>query len=291
MLEKILIGTDFSPASDCLIGCVGELKALGLRRAVLAHIIYVANTPGLEDRIKVDAASDLERQKLLLEEQGIEVTAELRLGLPARDLNILAEQHEVDAIVISSRGHGLWRSLLGSVSFKLLQIADRPVFLAPVRVVGEGEHCQFSVCLKAFQNILVPIDFSKNSEKVVVYLEGLLSTFKAPVTLLHVIDAKFAEVNLSGRELEEYRKRAAGLLDELQLRLQAAGGLVEVELVSGTPWEEIVKRTRDGRFSLVLMGSRGRGFFQEALLGSVANEVSRHAEVPVILVPALRRDV
>ncbi len=289
-MEKILIGTDFSPASDCLIGCVGELKALGLKHAVLAHIIYVANTPGLEDRIKIDAAPALERQKLLLEEQGIEVTGELRLGIPARDLKILAEQHEVDAIVIGSRGHGLWRSLLGSVSFKLLQIADRPVFLAPVKVVGEGENCQFSVCLKAFQSILVPVDFSRNNENVVAYLDSLLRTCKAPVTLLHVIDAKFAEVNLSGGEPDAYRMHASGLLDEIRQRLEAAGGTVETELVSGVPWEEIVKRTRDGRFSLVLMGSHGRGFFQEALLGSVANEVARHAETPVVFVPVLRHE-
>lgn len=286
MLEKVLIGTDFSLASDCLIRCVGELKALGLKQAVLAHVIYVANAPGLEDRMRGEDSPELERQKKLLEEQGVEVTTELQLGIPARDLNALARQHHVDAMVIGSRGHGLWRSLFGGVASKLLQIAERPVFLAPVRVVGEGENCQLSVCLKSFQNILVPVDFSKNSDQVVTWLETLLQTFNASVTLLHVIDAKFAEVNLSGRELENYRNRAAGQLEELKQRLQGAGGLVETELVSGTPWVEVTNRTRGDRFSLVLMGSHGRGFFQQALLGSVANEVARNAELPLLIIPS-----
>jgi nucleotide-binding universal stress UspA family protein len=285
MFEKILIGTDFSPASDCLIRCVGELKSLGLQHAILAHVLYVANTPGLEDRMEAEAVPELRRQKELLEKEGIEVTTELHLGIPARDLNDLAQRHNVDAIVIGSRGHGLWRSLFGGVAFKVPQIADRPVFIAPVRVVGEGENCQLSVCLKTLENILVPIDFSKNSEKLVACLENLLKTFKVSVTLLHVIDAQFAEINLSGREVEAYRKRAAGELDELKLKLQGAGALVETELVSGTPWKEIVDRTGGDAFSLVLMGSHGKGFFQEARLGSVANEVSRQTELPVLFVP------
>lgn len=285
MIAKVLIGTDLSPASDCLIRCVGELKALGLRRAVLAHVIYVANTPGLEDRLQVEDAPELRRQKELLEEQGIEVTTELSLGIPALELNALATKHSVDAILISSRAHGLWRSLLGSVSFKMLQIAKRPLFLAPVRVLGEGENCQFSAYLKVFRNILVPTDFSRNSDQVIVYLERLLKSFKASITLLHVIDVKFTGIYLSGWELEDYKKHAAGELHNLKQRLQNFGGLIDVELVSGTPWKEIVDRTRGDRFSLVLMGSHGKDFFQEAMLGSVANEVARQTELPVLFVP------
>ena len=105
------------------------------------------------------------------------------------------------------------------------------------------------------------------------------------MTLLHVVDRKFAQINLSGWELEAHNKRAAGRLDELKQRLQRAGGLADTELVSGTPWKEIVNRTRDERFSLVLMGSHGKGFFEEAMLDSVANEVSRQTELPVLFIP------
>jgi nucleotide-binding universal stress UspA family protein len=213
MFAKVLIATDLSPASTCLLRCVGELKALGLKQAVLAHVIYVANTPGLENRMEVEDLPELRVQQQLLAEQGIEVVMAMPQGIVARELDALAEEHQVDAIVAATRGHGLLRSLLGSVAFKLLQIARRPLFLAPVKVLGEGESCQFSVCLKSLQNILVPVDFSENSAKVIAYLEQLLKTSKPSLTLLHVIDAKFAEVNLSRRGLEEYRKVAADQLD------------------------------------------------------------------------------
>lgn len=56
MFEKLLIATDLSPASDCLLQCAGELQATGLKQAILAHVIYVANTPGLEDALEADAS-------------------------------------------------------------------------------------------------------------------------------------------------------------------------------------------------------------------------------------------
>ncbi|HDR47078.1 MAG TPA: universal stress protein [Geoalkalibacter subterraneus] len=288
MFKKILIGTDFSLASDCLIRCVGEFKGLGLERVILAHIIYVANAPGLEDRMKSEDVPEIQRQKQLLEAQGFEVTTEIHLGIPARELKALAERYEVDAIVMGSRGHGFWRSLLGSVSFKMLQISDRPVFLAPVRVVGEGESCQLSVCFNSFQNILVPVDFSTNSDRIIDYLETMLEKYKASLTLLHVIDNKYVETSLSGQEAEHYRKQVDNQLKELKQRLEKAGGQVETELAEGTPWEKIVNRTRSDRFSLVVMGRHGRGFFQEALLGSVANEVSRQTELPVLFLPLFK---
>jgi nucleotide-binding universal stress UspA family protein len=107
MFEKILIATDLSPASDCLVQCAADLKTIGMKQAVLAHVVYVANTPGLEDMLMEKAKPRLEHQKSLLVEQGIKVATVQELGIPADDLSDLAEWHDVAAILISSRGLGL----------------------------------------------------------------------------------------------------------------------------------------------------------------------------------------
>ncbi len=113
----------------------------------------------------------------------------------------------------------------------------------------------------------------------------MLGKYEVSLTLLHVIDDKFVATSLSGQGAEDYRKQVDRQVNELKQRLEKAGGQVETELAEGTPWEEIVNRTRTDRFPLVFMGSHGRGFFQEALLGSVADEVSRQTELPVLFVP------
>jgi nucleotide-binding universal stress UspA family protein len=294
MFRKILIATDFSPVSDCLIECAAELKPLGLKQAVLAHVVHVVNTRGLEDMFKAQAPSQFKTQKARLEEQGIEVETALEFGIPARDLNVLAEKHDVSAILIGSRGHNLVRSALGSVSFRLLQTAHRPVFLFRSQVMGTGESCQPAVCQESFRNILFATDFSDAAARAFDYIAEIAREFKPGVTLLHVFGTRHTGIELSDagikkqKDLEQGRiEEKKNLLVEMKSRLEAQGSSVEIEWATGMAAEEIVDRTAKGRFSLVVMGNHGKGFFREALLGSVANDVARHAEVPVLLIPSL----
>ncbi|MCX4572675.1 universal stress protein [Streptomyces sp. NBC_01571] len=61
-----------------------------------------------------------------------------------------------------------------------------------------------------------------------------------------------------------------------------AAGSVRTRLVHGNP-AEILLRAAEGADALVV-GSRGRGAFARALLGSVSERVSQHAECPVVIV-------
>ncbi len=289
MFEKVLIATDLSPASDCLIQCAGELKAMGLKEAVLAHAVYVANTPGLEKMLEAEASPDLERQKGALEEHGVRVTTEMQLGIPAHTLMEMAEKHDASAIVIGSRGRGiLSKVVLGSVSFKLLQITSKPVLLSSIKVIGKGENCQFAVCQRIFENILFTTDFSDTAERAFDYLEKIVAENKSSVTLLHVQDRARTERHLSRQGIEEQTGLDRERLERMEERLQNLGGLAEIDLARGIPIEEILQRTNSGTFSMILMGTQGKGFFREALLGSVANEVARHGGLPVLFIPAIR---
>jgi nucleotide-binding universal stress UspA family protein len=294
MFEKILIATDFSPASDCLVECAAELTSFGVKKAVLAHVVYIANSRGLEDMFEAQAPALLEPQKRRLEEHGIEVETALEFGIPARDLNALAERHNVGAILIGSRGSNLLKSTLGSVSFRLLQIARRPVFLSRINVLRQNESCNVSVCGQMFSNVLFATDFSDAAERAFGYVEDIAREFKAGITLLHVFGRNYAELPLteSGinkqkefdlRRVEEKKQR----LEEMKMRLETLGSAVQIDWTTGVAAaKEILARSGQGPFSLVVMGNHGKGFFREALLGSVANEVIRHSELPVLLIPS-----
>ena len=287
MFEKILIATDMSPAADCLVQCAAELKTHELRQAVLAHVVYVANTPGLEELLKEKARPQLERQKKLLEKQGIAVDIALELGIPAHDLEDLADRHGADAILIGSRGHGLARSALGGVSFKLLQITRHPVFLSRINVEGEGDQCRISVCIRPFEKILFPTDFSDTSERAFSYLLNICKEGVPAVTLIHVMESQYA-VHVPKESLEEQKTLDLERLRSMEEQLERLGCRVSTEWVSGSPGDKIVDMTKTGNYSLVVMGNHGKGLFREALFGSVANEVARGAEVPVLFIPAIR---
>lgn len=288
MFRKALVCTDLSEASDCLVNCVGQLRAVGLEEALLAHVIYVANTPSLEVMLAEEAAPALERQKKLLEDQRISVFLEMPTGIPSYTLNELAEKHDVSLIVIGSHGGGiLRRAVLGSVSYELLHHATRPVFLGRIEIMGEEGECR-SVCADLFSNVLFPTDFSETSARAFDYLTRMVEGGAKRFTLLHVQDQTRISGHLEDR-LEEFNRIDQDRLEELKVRLVAEGAVdVQIDILYGTPTGEILGRVKENDFSLIVMGSQGRGFIPELFLGSVSHNVVRHAPVPVLLVPAAR---
>ena len=54
--------------------------------------------------------------------------------------------------------------------------------------------------------------------------------------------------------------------------------------VAGLPAEAILGLARDA--DMIVVGSRGAGGFTKLLLGSVASQVTRHARIPVVVIPA-----
>ena len=283
MFRKMLVCTDLSPASNALIQCVEELKGIGLEEVVLTYVIYVANTPGLEEMLAEEARPILERQKKILEDQGIRAIVEMPLGLPARTLNESAEKHDVSAILIGSHGKGIVQAAtLGSVSAKLLHQTRRPVLIARIAVL-EGETCHLA-CGKLFRNILFPTDFSETAERALNYLGKIAATTKSPVTLLHVFEEK--QIDAESRQRMEDGGRF--ISEAKQERLKSLGvPEVTIELTFGDPAQEIIDRATKGDFSLVVMGSQGKGFVKEVFFGSVSNKVARHAGVPLLFIPAL----
>lgn len=302
MFNKILLCIDLSPSAENLVGCISEMKKLGLADIVLTHVIYVANTPGLEVMLEDAALPFLERHKTALEAHGFRVTIEMPFGLPAHTLADTAEKHDVSLVVIGSHGRGIMgEAILGSVSTKLLHLTQRPILLLRLDILEEGR-C-ITVCRSLFDNILFPTDFSENTERVIPYLCKITSERKSPVTIFHVI----AETEIDPVKKKQREDTERFLLDAKRQRILRGCGSVntaepasnnvtenscasiqgiDVELAWGNPGQEICKKVTDGKFSLVIMGSGGKGVVKELLFGSVANEVARHADVPVLLIPA-----
>ena len=80
------------------------------------------------------------RGETLLEElsEDPRIETELLAGPPAEAIVRVAAARDADEIVVGSRGFGTARAILGSVSHKLLQLADRPVVVIPAHN-GQGD--------------------------------------------------------------------------------------------------------------------------------------------------------
>jgi len=291
MFRRVLVCIDIFSPDENLIPCTVSLKNLGVEEVVLAHVIYVANTPGIDGMLTAQARPEMDRWKKILEDAGLTVAIEMPLGLPAHALNDLAEANDVSLIVIGTHGRGLAESIvlggvaLGNVSAKLLHIARRPVLLVRSTIPGEEAARE---CLDLFAHILFPTDFSDTAEIAFAYLETVVRSMKCPVTLLHVQDQVRPAPYLSHR-LKELQDLDMVRLQRLKTWLKGLGASqVSIELAQGKPGDEVIEYAKAKDCSLILMGTQGKGITREILLGSVAHQVARHAGQPVLFIPALQ---
>jgi nucleotide-binding universal stress UspA family protein len=145
------------------------------------------------------------------------------------------------------------------------------------------------------EDILVPIDFSPGSLQALAYALALVDP-TGEVYLLHVIDAEFVErLNSEAfcdaeKAMDQLRARAEAQLRQIAQAHSASGIRLESMVVVGKPFAEILRIAADLKFSLIVMGIRGRhqGGIEEILFGSTAEKVLRAAGIPVMCVPPVR---
>lgn len=139
-----------------------------------------------------------------------------------------------------------------------------------------------------FQSILVPVDGSSFSEHALPLALGIAQAAGATVevALVHVPAVYYEEVVSHSETLElEAKQREQEYLDGLRDRLPAAAAVkINVHHLEGvvpdTLGEEIVQKGID----LVVMCTHERMFLSRAVLGSVADRLLRHSNIPLVLI-------
>lgn len=150
--------------------------------------------------------------------------------------------------------------------------------------------------MKAFQNILVPVDFSVHSAQAIEAAVDLSRRYDGLITLVHVYDP-VAYALPDGYVLftpSQFDRLIAALEEQLQAAKKAAvqlGALrVDTRLLEGFPAEEIRDFAARTGADLIVMGTHGRGAVKHLLLGSVAERVVRTAPCPVLTLKAQQAD-
>lgn len=145
------------------------------------------------------------------------------------------------------------------------------------------------------RTILIPLDGSPLSERVLHHLDHVLPPPPADVVVLQVVGPSHAGMLVRGDDAAAYtslldqRDHARRYLERVQRRLTRWGVRSRLLVRTGDPAAEIVKCARAERVELILMSTHGRSGIRRALMGSVAESVLRHTRVPSLLVPARAR--
>ena len=140
-----------------------------------------------------------------------------------------------------------------------------------------------------FDRILVPVDGSATSNAGLAEAIRLAGLTGGCLRLVHVLDELAFTGGLEFYGAEALRRLQEGghkILAEGERAAQAAGVRVETRLFEsfGERLADLVEKDAvEWKADLIVIGTHGRRGLRRALLGSDAEQVARHATVPVLL--------
>ena len=139
---KVLVAADMGPGSDSVLRFAAELVKQTGGHVFVVHVISEEeeedrrHNPGQSQYVDVmleESKRDLENGLLELGVPQSSITALTRRGKPVDEIQTVAAENDVDALVIGMRRRSrVGKFLLGSDLQELLLSSDRPVIAVPI---------------------------------------------------------------------------------------------------------------------------------------------------------------
>jgi len=215
---------------------------------------------------------------------GVETDFAVLPGHIADATQAQVEKENIDLVVTSTSGKsGTPHWLRGGVSKKLVQKLDIPILL--VQANGEGE-----VKVPKMKRILVALDGSIRSERVLPYARAFARTFESQLILLTVPAVPQVENYRAPADvIRSIRAKAVtnirNFLDAVARSLRQEGLKVRTVTTGSLPARTIVSVAQRERCDLIMLTSRGRGGMDLLFTGSVADRVVQNTKSHVLMVP------
>ena len=225
---------------------------------------------------------------------GIPATAHVLAGHVPSAICEFADNAVDPVVVMTTHGHsGLRRLWLGSVADAIVRHGSTPIMLVrPSEETSPPREIDF-------RRILVPIDGSECSNRIIGPVASLVANEEATVTFFEVcppaddLDAILAPAWARSPRAAagvESEGRFDGIHQRLPINLSRARMKRVVHL---HPALAIMQEAEAGDYDIIAMSTHGRGGARHFLLGSTADMVLRGADIPVLIFrpPGLKREV
>jgi nucleotide-binding universal stress UspA family protein len=279
MFDRILVPTDGSPGSERAFEVAATLAST---HDATVHVLSVVDEHGPTGDWDYDGDSPaeafIESQADHVDTENLSVTAAVREGVVHDAVLDYGDESNIDLIVMGTHGRtGVRRFLLGSVTEKVVRLADVPV----LSVKADAEPGTVS-----FDDILLPTDGSSGAEAALEPAGALASATDATVHLVSVVDTRSLGIDVGSSVIvDELESVATDAVGDASDRLSGMGvETVETAITHGVPYRAILDAIEEADADLVVIGTHGRTGIDRYLLGSVAEKLVRTSPVPVMTV-------
>ena len=217
------------------------------------------------------------------------ITVRLRTltGDPATEIVEAAANGGASMIVMASHGRGaLGRLIHGAVADHVARQATVPVMVIRKEIEGPGP--------VGIMRLVLPVDGSPLAEESLPFATTLAQRLGAPIQLVRSVNVaelmppavgmgEAIPFEVYDETEREMRQEAEQYLQNVAAKLRAGGINVTAQILFGPPASAISEVTHTG--DLVILVSHERSGIARWLMGSVAEQLVRIDEAPVVLVP------
>ena len=295
MPSSIVCGVDQSEAANQALRLADHLRdRLGLQ-LVLAHAARVpapiSSPAGIDGAAAYDPAAyerAVRAGRDFLEQVAVSnrldnVRLRAEFGSAADWLLRIATEEQAELIVVGSRGQRpLKAAVLGSVSTALATSAPCPVVVV-------GADAELSKADDPLSTIVCGLDDSDGARAALRVADMIATWLGARLVLAHVApNAHLPGTSTAPGAADDLRRVEIDEGTSLVTRLASAENVaapIEQRVAFGTPGGALADIAEEESAGLVVVGSRGRGTFKSAVLGSVSTELIRSSPSPVVVVP------
>jgi nucleotide-binding universal stress UspA family protein len=278
-------------------GFLGASLARALGAEVeLVGVVSDANTDDAEEQLRELERALESRADEIEEAVGLRPRARASVGEVARTiLGIHAEDEKPALLSFGSKVlGGAGRVMVGEALDRALSKSRGPILITPelhpaskARVLERGE-----TGAHEGPAVLVATDGSEVSLRAGEYAARLASGLGAKLFALYVVDEHLAfhggiHYNELVERLSEDGREATGKVRALA---EKAGAECEELIVLGKPDRVIIAAAEELEADPVVLGSEGKSRMEHALIGSVSEEVLRHANRTVLVVGGYHED-
>ena len=298
MFERILVPLDGSKTAESVLPYVKKLAFKTGSESVLLHVIdpgVSLNSPVYSDfmrrptqKAKREAQEYLRGIAEDLHAAHASVAVRTIIGPAANRILSTAESQRASLVVISSRGRGqddTWA--YGSIADRVLHYSRVPVLL--IKPIPDQEEPQ-----PVFQSLVVPLDSSNVAETALPLAGNLADQLGIGLHLFQSVPTLNQALSVLGWGVTDEQSIAdvdpvqdgKAYLDRLVSTLTDRGTWADGTVMVGAAVPSILDFAREKQGSLIVMCTAGsRGISTRWRVGSVAERVIRHSEMPVLLVP------
>ena len=300
-IRQILVLLDGSPLADCALPYAVAVAKAFPARITLLRVLETGrgadSSRGVDllewEFARAEASAHLNALAADLESESVRATVEIVQGKPAEQISHFTKNRQVDLIVLASHGEGgAGSGHLGSTAQKVIAAADTSVLIVPAREPQVGR-----ILRVRFRSILVALDCSQRAECILPTAMQLARGHDADLILAHVVSepevprrmaASEEDLELAHELTERNRASAKRYLKEVQSRLSATGGHVEVRMrVSRQRTQTLCDLGDEEGVDLVVLSAHGSTGDANQHYGGVAARFLQESCKPVLIVQDL----